>query len=221
MSRNTFSIIGVALITASLAGGQAAGPDKWEAEIKKFEAADRAQPPPADAVVFVGSSSIRFWKLADSFPGMAVINRGFGGSFMADSTRYADRIVTPYRPRAVVVYAGDNDLAAGQSPEQVRDAYREFVAKVRSRLPAVPIIYISIKPSPSRWQTADKMRAANRLVAEAQRGDVNQKFVDVFTPMLGADGKPRAQLFRDDRLHMNEQGYKMWAEMLLGLLSQS
>ena len=119
----------------------------------------------------------------------------------------------------MVVYAGDNDLAAGQTPEQVRDAYRDFVAKVRAKLPEVPIIYISIKPSPSRWQLADKIRAANRLIAEAQRGDANQKFVDVFTPMLGPDGKPRAELFRDDRLHLNEQGYKLWAEMLRPLVT--
>jgi lysophospholipase L1-like esterase len=198
---------------------QEARPNKWEPEIQKFEAADRAHPPPANVVVFVGSSSIRLWKLADSFPGMAVINRGFGGSCMADSAHYTDRIVTPYRPRAVVVYAGDNDLAAGQSPEQVRDAYREFVARVRAKLPSVPIIYISIKPSPSRWQLADKIRATNRLVAEAQKGDANQKIVDVFTPMLGDDGKPRAELFRDDRLHLNEKGYKLWAEMLGPLLS--
>jgi lysophospholipase L1-like esterase len=211
----------IALLAFSPLGrGQIAPPNKWEAEIKKFEVADRAHPPPADAVVFVGSSSIRFWKLADSFPGMATINRGFGGSFMADSARYADRIVTPYRPRAVAVYAGDNDLAAGQSPEQVRDAYREFVGKVHAKLPSVPIIYISIKPSPSRWRLADKIRTTNRLIAEAQKGDANQKFVDVFTPMLGPDGKPRAELFRDDRLHMNERGYKLWAEMMGPVLKQ-
>jgi lysophospholipase L1-like esterase len=197
---------------------QDARPNKWEPEIKKFEAADKAHPPPMNAVVFVGSSSIRLWKLADSFPGMASINRGFGGSGMADSARFADRIVTPYHPRAVVVYAGDNDLAAGRTPEQVREAYRDFVAKVRAKMPSVPIIYISIKPSPSRWQLADKIRSTNRFIAEAQKTDMNQKFMDVFTPMIGEDGKPRAELFRDDRLHMNEKGYKLWAEMVAPLL---
>src|SRR5271170_6245982 len=107
-------------IATSFAHGQApVAQDRWEADIKKFEAADRLHPPPAGAVVFVGSSNIRLWKLADSFPGMEVINRGFGGSHMADSARYADRIVTPYKPRAVVVFAGDNDLADGKTPEQV------------------------------------------------------------------------------------------------------
>src|SRR5262249_51185913 len=116
------------------------------------------------------------------------------------------------------VYAGDNDLAAGKTPEAVRDAYREFVAKVRANLPAVPIIYICIKPSPSRWALADKIRTANRLVAEAQRGDPAQKFVDVFAPMLGPDGRPRADLFRADQLHLNDRGYKLWADLLTPLL---
>jgi lysophospholipase L1-like esterase len=199
-------------------GQQLAGEDRWEADIKKFEAADRKHAPPANAVVFVGSSSIRLWKLADSFPGMEAINRGFGGSQMADSARYADRIVTPYRPRAVVVYAGDNDLADGKTPEQVRDAYRDFVAKVRAKQPDVPIIYIGIKPSPSRWKLADKAKTANRLIAEAQRGDPNQKFVDVWEPMLKADGRPNPQLFVKDQLHMNDAGYKIWAELLKPLL---
>jgi lysophospholipase L1-like esterase len=219
MSRRVVGLI--ALVSfAVFASGQENAANKWEGEIKKFEAADKSHPPPANAVVFAGSSSIRFWKLDDSFPGMATINRGFGGSFMADSAHYAERIVTPYHPRAVVVYAGDNDLAAGRTPEQVRDAYREFVVKVRAKQPTVPIIYISIKPSPSRWQLADQFRAANRLVAEAQKGDANQKFVDVFSAMLGPDGKPRAELFRDDRLHLNEQGYKLWAEMVKPLLKE-
>jgi lysophospholipase L1-like esterase len=215
MSRPALTIVALISVAALSAHGQApAAADRWEADIKKFEAADRLHPPPAGAVVFVGSSSIRFWKLADSFPGMEALNRGFGGSHLADSARYADRIVTPYRPRAVVVYAGDNDLAAGKTPEQVRDAYREFVTNVRAKLPTVPIIYIGIKPSPSRWKLADKAQAANRLIAEVQRGDSAQKFVDVWGPMLGADGQPRAELFLADKLHMNEQGYKVWAELL-------
>jgi lysophospholipase L1-like esterase len=193
-------------------------PNRWEADIKKFEDADRKAPPPAGAVVFVGSSSIRFWKLADSFPGMEALNRGFGGSFMADSAYYADRIVTPYKPRAVVVYAGDNDLAAGKTPEQVRDAYREFVTKVRAKQPTVPIIYIGIKPCESRWKLADQVKAANKLIKDAQAGDANQKFVDTWAPMLGPDGRPRADLFRDDKLHLNEKGYKVWAELVTPLL---
>jgi lysophospholipase L1-like esterase len=218
MAGSRLTILILAALPVAVAPAQDARPNKWEPEIKKFEAADRDHPPPANAVVFIGSSSIRLWKLADSFPGMEALNRGFGGSHLADSAHYADRIVTPYRPRAVVVYAGDNDLAAGKTPEQVRDAYREFVTKVRAKLPTVPIIYIGIKPSPSRWKLADKAQVANRLITEAQRGDSAQRFVDVWGPMLGADGQPRAELFLADKLHMNEKGYKVWAEMLKPLL---
>jgi len=205
----------VLFLAASLAPGQApVAKERFEADIKKFEAADKLHPPPVGEVVFVGSSSIRLWKLADSFPGMEVINRGFGGSHLADSARYADRIVTPYHPRAVVLYAGDNDLADGATPEQVRDAYREFVAKVRANLPKAPIIYIGIKPCESRWKLVDKVKAANQLIAEAQRGDSTQHFVDTFGPMLGADGLPRQELFQADKLHLNAEGYKVWAELL-------
>jgi lysophospholipase L1-like esterase len=217
--RRALSITTFIAIATSFAHGQApVAKDRWEADIKKFEEADRLHPPSAGAVVFVGSSSIRFWKLVDSFPGMEALNRGFGGSHLADSARYADRIVTPYRPRAVVVYAGDNDLADGKTPEQVRDGYRDFVAKVRAKLPTVPIIYMGIKPSPSRWKLADKAKAANQLIVEAQRGDAAQHFVDTFGPMLGADGKPRAELFRADKLHLNDDGYKVWAELIKPLL---
>jgi lysophospholipase L1-like esterase len=219
LARPALTVVTFVSIATSFAHGQApVAQDKWEADIKKFEAADRLHPPPAGAVVFVGSSSIRLWKLADSFPCMEAINRGFGGSHMADSARYADRIVTPYKPRAVVVFAGDNDLAAGKTPEQVRDAYREFVAKVRAKLPTAPIIFIGIKPSPSRWKLADKQKAANQLIVDVQRGDSSQHFVDTFGPMLGADGNPRAELFLADKLHLNAEGYKMWAELLMPLL---
>jgi lysophospholipase L1-like esterase len=217
--RPVLMIVTLIAIAATLAHGQApVAQERFAADIKKFEEADRLHPPPAGAVVFVGSSSIRLWKLADSFPGMEVLNRGFGGSHLADSARYADRIVTPYRPRAVVLYAGDNDLADGRTPEQVRDAYRDFVAKVRAKLPKVPIIYIGIKPCESRWKLVDKVKAVNQLIAELQRGDSTQHFVDTFGPMLGADGRPRAELFQADKLHLNAEGYKVWTELLKPLL---
>src|ERR1700761_7082180 len=125
--------------------------DKWNPDIQAFEAADKANPPPGSAVLFIGSSSIRFWKtLATDFPGYRVINRGFGGSDLDDATAFADRIVAPYRPAALVMYAGDNDLQGGDTPEQVRDDFAAFVAKVRQTQPALPIAFIAIKPSVAR-----------------------------------------------------------------------
>jgi hypothetical protein len=143
----------------------------FAAEIRKFEEADAASPPAPGGVLFVGSSSIRLWTtLADDFPGVPVINRGFGGSRIAHSTRYADRIVIPYKPRTIVFYAGDNDLAGGLSPEQVLADYKAFVATVRAALPETRILFISIKPSTARWKLVEQIREANRLVRAVQRG---------------------------------------------------
>jgi lysophospholipase L1-like esterase len=189
-------------------------PDKWEATIKKFEEADTKTPPAPGGIVFVGSSSIVKWKLSESYPDLPVINRGFGGSQLADSVRYAERIVTPYRPRVVVLYAGDNDIAAGKSPETVRDDYHNFAAVVRAKLPCAKIVYVSIKPSPSRWKLADKAREANRLIREAQRCDECQEFLDVWPAMLGDDGQPRPELFVADKLHLSPQGYEIWTKLL-------
>ncbi|MBI5761170.1 MAG: hypothetical protein HZA46_21815 [Planctomycetales bacterium] len=189
-------------------------PDKWEATIKKFEEADTKTPPASGGIVFVGSSSIVRWKLSESYPDLPVINRGFGGSQLADSVRYAERIVTPYKPRVVVLYAGDNDIAGGKSPETVRDDYRNFAAAVRAKLPCAKLVYVSIKPSPSRWKLADKAREANRLIREAQRSDECQVFADVWPAMLGDDGQPRPELFVADKLHLSPQGYEVWTKLL-------
>ena len=186
----------------------------WEADMRHFAELDAQAPPPRHAVLFLGSSSIRFWdSLASDFPGQAVINRGFGGSEIRDSTWYADRIVIPYAPRLIVFYAGDNDLNAGRSPRQVRDDFLGFVARVRRDLPRVRIAFISIKPSPSRAQLLPAIAESNRLVREAARGLAQVDYLDVYTPMLGADGQPRAELFREDMLHMTPDGYAIWREV--------
>jgi lysophospholipase L1-like esterase len=187
----------------------------FEKEIRAFEAADAKQPPPKNAVLFVGSSSIRLWStLAQDFPNVPVINRGFGGSEIADSTRYADRIVIPYHPRRIVMYAGDNDIAKGKSPQQVADDFRAFVEKVRAALPNVPISYICIKPSLQRWKLVDKIRQANHLIEQYAATQKNIDYIDVFAPMLGPDGTPRKELFRDDGLHLNAKGYALWASII-------
>lgn len=191
-------------------------PRQWEADIRRFEEADRDAPPRPGGVLFVGSSSIRLWeRLADDFPGRDVIQRGFGGSQLGDVLYYAPRIVLPYRPRLVVVYAGDNDLMEGRTPEQLFADYRRLVALVHRRLPRTRIAFISIKPSPARWHLVARMRRTNALVRDyAARDPRRLLFVDVFTPMLGANGRPRAELFVDDSLHMSPAGYALWRESL-------
>jgi lysophospholipase L1-like esterase len=190
-------------------------PTRFEAEIRAFEAADRASPPPARGVVFIGSSSIKNWTdVAADFPGVPVLNRGFGGSTLADVVYYADRIVLPYRPRLVVLYAGDNDLTLDRTPEQVLGYYRAFVARLRSALPAARLVFVSIKPSPSRRAYIDRARETNqRIQAEIAR-DSLQTYVDVFTPMLDATRQPRPELFLADSLHMTRAGYLLWRALL-------
>jgi len=193
----------------------------FEKEIKAFETADQQKAPPKNAVLFIGSSSIRMWKTLDSdFPGTAVINRGFGGSKIADSTRYVDRIVTPYHPRMIVMYAGDNDIGGGRTPQQVVEDFQAFVAKVREKMPDVPICYISIKPSLKRWKLVDQIKAANALIEKFTRSEKNLDYIDVFTPMLGSDGKPRPELFRPDGLHMVAKGYELWVSIIAPRLKQ-
>lgn len=195
---------------------QATAPaNKWEPDIKKFEEADRQNPPAKGAVVFVGSSSIRMWKdLAADFPETKVINRGFGGSELADSTYFADRIVTPYHPRMIVLYAGDNDLAAGKTPQQVFEAYQAFVSRVRAKLPNAKIAYISIKPSLARLKLMEQMRTANELIRGYTVKGKNLAFIDVFAPMLNAEGQPRPELFIKDGLHMTREGYDIWRKTI-------
>lgn len=216
------------LAAASAACAQAAKPvpaatlpdsAPFAAEIRDFAAADRVHPPPKHGLLFVGSSSVRMWEsLATDFPRDSVINRGFGGSELSDVVRYADRIVIPHEPRIVVVYAGDNDLAAGKSPERVLADYRALVELLRARLPSTPVVFVSIKPSLARAALVPAMRRANALVEAYTRADPRLRYADVFTPMLGADGTPRAELFGPDGLHMNAMGYALWTRVLTPLL---
>lgn len=193
---------------------QVSSPD-WEQDMRRFAQTDAATPPPEHAVLFVGSSSIRFWDtLAADFPDWPVINRGFGGSQVRDATWYADRIVIPYRPRAIVFYAGDNDLVTGRTPEQVRDDVHAFLVRVRRALPRVPVFWLSIKPSPSRQALRPQMDRANALVRADLRRFPDTHYVDVATPLLGADGLPRPELFREDMLHMRPAGYALWKQAL-------
>jgi lysophospholipase L1-like esterase len=186
---------------------------KWEAEIRTFEKSDLTNPPPKGAILFVGSSSIRKWSsLPKDFPGKTVINRGFGGSEIADSTAFAERIIFPYEPKMIVLYAGDNDLAAGKSVKQVVADYHDFVQKVHARLPETRLAFISIKPCPLRWRLKEKVQAVNQQIA-AMKGD-RLVFIDVYPSMLDADGKPQADLFLSDGLHPSAKCYRLWASLI-------
>jgi lysophospholipase L1-like esterase len=188
---------------------------QWNGAIEAFEASDRSKPPPQHAVLFIGSSSIEHWKsVAADFPEVPVINRGFGGSELGDSTYFADRIIKPYHPRAIVLYAGDNDLYDGHTPRQVRDDFAAFVSKVRSFDPGVPIAFVAIKPSMARKALLPKIKQANGLVRKYAASHHGISYIDVFKPMLGADGQPQPKWFIQDGLHMNRVGYALWIDKL-------
>ena len=187
--------------------------DKWAKEMAAFEEQDRKDPA-VGGVVFVGSSSIRLWDLQKYFPGVPALNRGFGGSVIADAAGHVELLVLRHKPRVVIFYAGDNDIAAGRTPQQVFEDYRAFVAKVQTALPAVRIAFIAIKPSIQRWALVDKVRAANALVRELAGRDERLGFVDVDGPMLGWDEKPRKDLFVADGLHMTAKGYELWTALV-------
>ena len=219
----TFAFLGAALcldVTRLRAAEPPAKENRFEKDIQAFEAQDKEHPPQPGQVVFVGSSTIRMWKLAESFPKLDALNRGFGGSQISDCVVFAKRIVTPYKPRLIVFYAGDNDLAAGKSPEQVAKDFQVFVEKVRSDLPETPILFISIKPSPSRVKLMEQDQAANKLIHGYIDTQKHIAFVDIFPLMLDAEGQPQPGLYREDKLHMTAEGYKLWAEKLNGMLNE-
>jgi lysophospholipase L1-like esterase len=194
--------------------------DRWEQDIAAFEAADRESPPAAEAVLFVGSSSIRLWDLARSFPGLATLNRGFGGSQIADVNRYVPRIVLAYQPGRIVFYAGDNDINAGKAPVVVAADFRRFVELVWRSLPEAEIVYVPIKPSLDRWEQFADQQVANAAIRAMCEADPRLNYVDTVTPMLGSDGRPRPELFVDDGLHLSATGYELWSGLVAAALER-
>lgn len=186
----------------------------WEQEIRAFEAADRISPPQKGGIVFVGSSTIRLWDVAASFPDLRVVNRGFGGSQLADVVRHVDRLVLVHEPRVVVLYAGDNDIAAGVLAEQVAVQFERFVRAVHAKLPQTRIVYLAIKPSVLRWLSVDRMEMANALIRSICARDDRLAFLDIGPTMLGWDGRPRPNLFAEDGLHLSPLGYQLWTAVL-------
>jgi lysophospholipase L1-like esterase len=212
----------VALLLAVPALGWGASPSApeakamWEAPLAVFAAADSKQAPPPGGVLFVGSSSIRLWDgLQSDFSALpVVINRGFGGSTLSDCVHYLDRLVIPYRPRLVLVYAGDNDLALGRTAADVLRQFEAFVDGVQTALPQTRIAFISIKPSPARAALLPEIHRANRLVEQFAAAHPGVQYIDIYTPMLAADGQPRRELFRPDALHLNATGYALWRSVI-------
>jgi lysophospholipase L1-like esterase len=223
MQRRSFlpALVGFFLLPAAWAQAPATPAKKWtpEPEIAAFVAKDKENPPPKGAILFIGSSSIRLWKDVDKdFPQHRVINRGFGSSMISDCVKFADQIAIPYEPRAIFFFCGGNDINAGKSPETVAGDFRAFVEKVHAKLPNTEINFISSSPNPKRWAQIEKVRALNALVEQYCKATPHLHYVDVYSKMLGPDGQPKQGIYRDDQLHMNAEGYKIWVEVLRPLL---
>lgn len=203
------------LVTVSGAAARQNAPaNRWEPAIVAFEEADRSAMPAPGGVVFVGSSTIKGWKVEEYFSDFSPINRGFGGSQMSDIAEFVDRIVTPYRPAAVVVYSGDNDLGTSKTPADITSHFAQVVDGIRASLPEVPICLISIKPSGRRMPLIEKLNETNRLLREYVATQSNVHFVDIAPLMLDEQGEPREELFLRDRLHLSQEGYRVWSEAL-------
>ena len=195
-------------------------PGLWEPAIEAYEAADAQSPPAPGSIVFIGSSSIFLWRtLAADMAPLPVLNRGFGGSVIAHATHFVDRIILPYEPRAVVLYAGDNDIAlGGLSPDCTLRDYEAFVAKIRERDLMIPIYFISIKPSVFRENLWGEMRRANALIEARTMTEPSLHFMDVSESMLDEDGRPIESLFVEDGLHLSPAGYELWTSIVRPVL---
>jgi lysophospholipase L1-like esterase len=207
-------------ITAAAITPAVVNPIPFEKEVLALESAFKKNNAPTGGILFYGSSSIRLWKgMKEDFPGMNVLNHGFGGSTAPDALRYFDRLVVPAKPSTIVFYEGDNDLKKGRTPEQFLGDVQSFVQKVESKLPNTKIIILSVKPSPSRADLMSTQKKVNSMIEGwvKQTKDPRVTFVNTFSSMLDAGGKPRVELFGPDKLHMNREGYKIWTK-LIGLV---
>jgi lysophospholipase L1-like esterase len=187
-------------------------PPFWD-DIQAFKHQDSLQSPPQHSILFVGSSSFTKWvDVQNYFPGYTIINRGFGGSSLPDVLRYENDVIFKYKPKQIVMYCGENDLAASDTvtAQMVFDRFKRLFNDIRKKFSNIPFVYISLKPSPSRWQLRDKMIAANNQIRSFLAKKKNTVFIDVYRKMLGPDGTPIKGIYVEDNLHMNAKGYAIW-----------
>ena len=220
--KSPFCVLAALLVATApaLLSGQVADPDatRFAEDMEEFAAYDAMNSFPADATLFVGSSTIRRWDTGDRFRGMPLINRGFGGSQMSDAVYWVEETVLRYSPRTVVVYEGDNDTSAGKRSQQILEDYQQFVEAVLEAQPSTRVVILSIKPSLARWDVWSEMQESNAAIEAYARGDARVDFVDVGPAMLGADGLPMPELFVSDGLHMTPAGYDVWDRIVMEAL---
>lgn len=212
----------VALAFAESALGQViADPHRFDEAIESFEADDRKSIIGKGKVLFLGSSSIRRWDTAAAFEGIDSINRGFGGSQTSDCIYFFDRVVTPYEPRVIVFYEGDNDISKGKTVGQVFNDFQTFNSLVREKLPETRIVYIPIKPSISRAQLWPLMQFVNQLIYVRSQKSRHLYYADIATAMLATGMPPSESLFAKDGLHLSDKGYALWASTIRPVLEKA
>lgn len=221
MLKKTILCLAIFIIGKAISA-QSVCPSFWN-DILQFKKADSVQMPPKNTILFTGSSSFTRWdNVQDHFPGYPIINRGFGGSQLTDVIRYAYDVILPYAPKQIVVYCGENDLASGESvkAEDVVLRFKTLFGIIRQNLPQTTIHFVSIKPSPSRQHLLHEFREANRQIKAFLQKQQRAGFINVYDAMLAADGSPRKDIFVEDNLHMNAEGYRIWQRILFPYLQK-
>lgn len=191
-------------------------PAFWQ-DIQNFRKQDSVQIPPAHPILFIGSSSFTRWTdIQNYFPAYTILNRGFGGSTLADVLRYEEDVIFKYDPKQIVIYCGENDIASSDTitAATVFNRFQNLYSEIRSVYANVPVVYVSLKPSPSRWHLKEKAMMVNNLIENFLKDQKNSQFVSIWNDMLGADGKPMGELFVEDNLHMNAKGYAIWQKKI-------
>ena len=209
-------IVLVVLLWAGILFAQDQKPAFWD-DIQAFKKQDSVSFPPKNDILFIGSSSFTMWKdVQQYFPSYSIINRGFGGSSLPDVIRYANDIILPYQPKQVVIYCGENDVAASDTvtAKLVFNRFKQLFTIIRNRYPKVKVTYVSMKPSPSRQLLLSKMINGNELIKKYLSSKKRTSYVDVYKEMIDDEGKPRSDLFLDDNLHMNKTGYAIWLKFI-------
>lgn len=191
----------------------------YENEIKQLEAKAKLLGTKAKSL-FYGSSSIRQWEsLENDLAELQPANLGFGGSTLAACVWFFDRVMVGYEPERLIIYAGDNDLGDGRHPEEIFIFFQQLAVRVKERFGDIDCYYISLKPSPSRWHLVDQFRFTNSLIEqEIAKHLHNWKYVNLFDKMIGADAKPRYELFQHDGLHLSNAGYRLWTDVMTQML---
>lgn len=225
-SRSLYTLLTCIIILLALLAtpswAQKEGPSRWEKTIRKFEDADRANPPKPGGVLFTGSSSIALWKdLAAYFPEHRVLNRGFGGSNFSDLLHYAHRVIFPYKPSMIFVYEGDNDIQQGDTTEKILANARKLRGMIRAELGDTPVVFISPKPSIARWKLKENYEAVNEALRKYAESEPDTEFADVWTPALDNDGMVKQDIFLKDNLHLNAKGYEIWQQVIAEYLPKN